>query len=81
MTPPAREQDPAGAGRRKPRGWIMIVYLGLLALVVPWYWPAGDVRHAYGLPLWVMATLAALLLTSAFTAWVFLSLPGDDGDG
>jgi len=59
----------------------MIVYLGLLALVIPWYWPAGDARHLHGLPLWVIATLAALLLTSIFTAWVFLSWPEDDGDG
>lgn len=56
----------------------MIVYLGLLALVIPWYWPAGDTRHFYGLPLWVIATLAALLVTSAFTAWVYLSWPEDE---
>ena len=62
----------------KPRRWIVIVYLGLLALVIPWYWPAGDTRHFYGLPLWVIATLAALLVTSAFTAWVYLSWPKDE---
>ena len=56
------------------------MYLALLALVIPWYWPAGDTRSAYGLPLWVIATLAALLLTSAFTSWVFLSWPEDTGD-
>ena len=69
------------AAQRKPRGWVAIVYLGLLALVIPWYWPPGDTRHAFGLPLWVIATLAALLVTSAFTAWVFLSWPEDDTDG
>lgn len=68
------------AAQRKPRRWIIIVYLVLLALVIPWYWPAGDTRDAYGLPLWVIATLAALLLTSAFTSWVFLSWPEDAGD-
>ena len=62
----------------KPRRWIVIVYLGLLVLVLPWYWPAGDTRHLYGLPLWVIATLAALLVTSAFTAWVYLSWPEDE---
>ena len=62
----------------KPRRWIVIVYLGLLALVIPWYWPASDTRHLYGLPLWVIATLAALLVTSAFTAWVYLSWPEDE---
>ena len=67
------------AAHRKPRRWVIIAYLALLALVIPWYWPAGDTRSAYGLPLWVIATLAALLLTSAFTSWVFLSWP-EDGD-
>ena len=62
----------------KSRRWIVIVYLGLLVLVIPWYWPAGDTRHLYGLPLWVIATLAALLVTSAFTAWVYLSWPEDE---
>ena len=62
----------------KPRRWIVIVYLGLLVLVIPWYWPAGDTRHLYGLPRWVIATLTALLVTSAFTAWVYLSWPEDE---
>ena len=62
----------------KPRRWIVIVYLGLLALVIPWYWPAGDTRHFYGLPRWVIATLAALLVTSAFRGWVYLSWPEDE---
>ena len=62
------------AAQRKPRRWIIIVYLVLLALVIPWYWPAGDTRDAYGMPLW------ALLLTSAFTSWVFLSWPEDADD-
>ena len=66
------------AAQAKPRRWIVFVYLALLALVIPWYWPAGDTRHLYGLPLWVIATLAALLVTSAFTAWVFLSWPEDE---
>ena len=63
------------AAQAKPRWWIVFVYLVLLAFVIPWYWPAGDTRHLYGLPLWVLATLAALFVTSAFTAWVFLSCP------
>lgn len=66
------------AGQAKPRRWIVMVYLGLLALVIPWYWPAGDTRHLFGLPLWVIATLGALLVTSAFTAWVFVSWPEDE---
>jgi hypothetical protein len=74
------EPDSTLSAQSKPRWWIIIVYLALLALVIPWYWPAGDTRSAYGLPLWVIATLAALLLTSAFTSWVFLSCPQDAAD-
>jgi len=55
------------------RWWIGAVYAVLLALVVPWYWPAGDTRHLYGLPLWAIATLLAVVATSAFTAWTYLS--------
>jgi hypothetical protein len=51
----------------------LAVYLVLLALVVPWYWPAGDVRHLWGIPLWALATLLALLLTAIFTAWIYLA--------
>jgi drug/metabolite transporter (DMT)-like permease len=64
----------------KPRRWIALVYLMLLILVVPWYWPAGDVRHFFGLPYWVIVTLAAVFITSAFTAWVYLSRAADDPD-
>ena len=66
--------------RPTPRRWIIVVYLGLLSLVIPWYWPAGDTRHAFGLPLWVIATLAALLATSTFTAWIFLSRSEEEGE-
>ena len=27
--------------QRGPRRWIIVVYLGLLALVIPWYLPVG----------------------------------------
>ncbi|MBH97780.1 MAG: hypothetical protein CMM56_04930 [Rhodospirillaceae bacterium] len=63
-----------------PRIWIGVVYVILLMLVIPWYWPAGDIRHYYGLPLWVISTLIILLITSGFTAWVFLSNTDNDID-
>lgn len=65
---------PAGARR----AWILAVYLALFAVVIPWYWPAGDSRHLLGIPLWALGTLAAVLATSAFTAWVYLK-HSDDG--
>ena len=64
----------------RTRWWIGGVYLVLLVLVIPWYWPIDDARHAYGLPFWVISTLALLFVTSAFTAWVYLSGPDDETD-
>ena len=64
---------------RKPRAWILLVYLVLFALVIPWYWPAGDSRHAFGFPFWALATLAAVFLTSVFTAWVYLTQSEGEG--
>lgn len=64
----------------KRRGWIALVYCVLLALVIPWYWPAGDTRHLLGIPLWALATLGAVFATSAFTAWVYLSRSDDGAD-
>ena len=64
----------------KPRAWVLAVYLVLFALVIPWSWPAGDARHVFGLPLWVLATLAAVFVTSVFTAWVYLTQSDAEGD-
>ena len=64
----------------KPRTWILGVYLVLFVLVIPWYWPAEDSRHAFGVPLWALVTLAAVFLTSVFTAWVYLTQSDGESD-
>jgi len=64
--------------KQKSRFWIVFVYIGLLGLVIPWYWPADDIRQLWGFPLWSLASLSALFATSLFTAWVFLT--GDESD-
>jgi len=64
----------------KRRAWILLAYLALFALVIPWYWPADDTRHVFGFPLWALVTLAAVFLTSAFTAWVYLTQSDGEGD-
>ena len=64
----------------RSRAWILVVYLLLFALVIPWYWPVGDNRHVFGMPLWALATLAAVFLTSVFTAWVYLTQSDGEGD-
>jgi len=68
------------ADKQRHRWWIAIVYLALAALVIPWYWPAGDARHAFGVPLWALATLAAVFATSVFTAWIYLAESDDEAD-
>jgi len=62
----------------KARRWIVPAYIVLLTLVVPWYWPVGDARQAFGFPLWALGTLGAVLVTSVFTAWVYLSNGDND---
>ena len=66
--------------RPRPRRWIAVVYALLLLLTLPWYWPANDVRHLFGFPLWVLAVMAALWVTACFTAWVYATSPDEDPD-
>ena len=61
----------------RPRS-IALIYLVLLAIAIPWYWPAADTRHWLGVPLWAWLSLTAVLATSVFTAWVFIRMPLDD---
>ncbi len=56
------------------------MYLMLLTLAVPWYWPPGDLRHRYGFPLWVLTVLGVLAVTACFTAWVYATSPDDDSE-
>lgn len=72
--------SPSHQAAPKPRGWMLGVYLVLFALVIPWYWPAEDSRHIFGIPLWALTTLAAVFATSVFTAWVYLTQSEGEGD-
>jgi len=60
------------------RRGIVLLYIVLLSLAIPWYWPADDVRHLFGLPLWALATLGAVFATSVLTACVYLLSADDD---
>ena len=62
--------------KRSGCAWVPIVYVLLLAVIIPWYWPAGDTRQAFGIPLWAIASLTGLLAASVYTAWLYLR---DDG--
>ena len=74
----------------RSRPWIWAVYILLFAASVPWYLPAGGpLRLWFGLPHWVVISLAACLAVAVFTAYVVTRYwsvpPGDedpnDGDG
>ncbi len=57
---------------------IAATYLFLLALLIPWYWPADQGGLFLGFPLWAIASLAVLFLISLFTAWLCLRDVGDE---
>jgi hypothetical protein len=51
--------------------WIWVVYLVLFAASVPWYVPAdAPLRIWFGLPHWVVMSLAATFGVAVFTAFV-----------
>ncbi len=65
---------------QRSRRWMIGVYLVLLLLVVPWYWPVADATLAFGFPVWALVTLVAVFATSAYTAWVYLTQSDDSHD-
>jgi len=65
-------------GKTFPIAGILAIYLSLLALIIPWYWPEDDLSQLYGFPVWVLVSLSALFLTSCFTAWLCLRKSDSD---
>ena len=65
--------------RRKLRVWL--VYALLLALAIPWYWPA-EYRGPLllGFPLWVAATVLSVILLAGWTCWVIAACWRDEGE-
>ena len=63
--------------------WAWLTYFCLLALGIPWYWPADDRTIWVGMPAWVVVAIAVSFLTSVFTAFLWLRCLGEDcsGDG
>lgn len=71
--------DPADDRRRGFPGWIWAVYAALFGLSVPWYLPAdGPLRIWFGLPHWVVLSLAATAAVAVFTAFVVHRLWPDE---
>lgn len=66
---------------RERGGWLMrprrilVVYLLLFAVAVPWYWqflPIADDRFLLGMPVWACGAVAGSLLISLFSCWTLL---------
>ena len=71
--------DPADDRRRGFPVWVWAVYAALFGLSVPWYLPAdGPLRIWFGLPHWVVLSLAATAAVAVFTAFVVHRLWPDE---
>ena len=80
MPPHPLETDRPDSTATRPTGgaapgqfprWIWAVYLVLFVASVPWYVPAGaPLRLWFGLPHWVVLSLAATFGVALFTAFV-----------
>ena len=57
---------------------IIAVYFLLLLIGIPWYWPEDSQLVLFGLPAWVLVAIVVSVLTSVFTAFVFIRYPWTD---
>jgi len=56
---------------------IILVYLLLFTLAIPWYLPQRYIL-LFGLPLWVTVSLLVSLCISLFTAWLLVTMKWPD---
>ena len=55
------------------------LYLVILGVGIPWYWPAGDETVWMGAPAWVVIAVLASAAASVLTAWRLRRLwPGEE---
>ena len=59
---------------------LVLTYLLLLAVIIPWYWPAKVNLIYFGFPLWALISLAGGLAVSLVTAFVLMT-DGPDSSG
>ena len=79
MATPVPHRDPLESSPTPTRWWIGGVYLGLFAVSVPWYLPAADpVPIWFGLPHWVVLSIAGCVAVALFTALVVVRYWPDD---
>ena len=54
---------------------IIAVYIILLIIAIPWYWPKDSDLILFGFPAWVFVAILVSLFTSIFTAFLLLKYP------
>lgn len=59
----------------KKQVWIISIYLFLLIVAIPWYWPDDIQLIVFGLPVWVLVAVLVSIVTSIFTAFLLLRYP------
>lgn len=63
---------PAGKRKRPTFGlWVWLVYAGLLAFAIPWYWPEDGAPELFGLAAAELTTIAGGIGIAAFSCWLF----------
>ena len=51
--------------------WVWLIYLLLFSFSIPWYLPEDLTMHlAFGLPLWLVFCITAILGIALFTLWI-----------
>lgn len=61
---------------------IILLYLALLAVGIPWYWPADDRSVWFGIPAWVAVALLVSITVSVITTIILLRYrwPGESDE-
>ena len=57
---------------RSDRYLIPAVYILLLFLGIPWYFPADSTTLILGFPFWAFVSLCVAFIGTCFTAWLYL---------
>lgn len=82
--PPNPGLDVADIREPRAQPWIWAVYVALFGVSVPWYLPAdGPLRLWFGLPHWVVISVATSLGVALFTVFVvtrYWSVPPAEAD-
>ena len=59
----------------------LFIYVVLLAVGIPWYWPSHDLSLILGMPAWVSVAITASLIASCYTVYLlYTSWPESHDD-